>query len=67
MTNESKLYIDNLNSMRNVVANIKNMPDLDIDKLVPLTEEGLKARNNCLERISVIENKLGINTESEQS
>jgi hypothetical protein len=64
MTNESKIYIENLNTMRDVVSKIKNMQDPDVDQLVPLTERGLEARKQCLSRIESVEKALGINSET---
>lgn len=64
MTNESQTYLESLNAMRNVVAEMKNMQDPDVDKLVPLTEKGLNARNNCIQRIEMVEKALGLNEES---
>jgi hypothetical protein len=66
MTNESKVYLENLNIMRDVVSQVRNMQEPDVDQLVPLTEQGLKARKHCLERIDAVERSLGINIEKEQ-
>lgn len=63
MTEQSQTYIENLNTMRNVVSQIQNMTDPDVDQLVPLTEQGLQARKICLGRIESVEKALGINSE----
>jgi hypothetical protein len=66
MTEESKIYLENLNAMRSVVTEMKSMQDPDVDKLVPLTEKGLAARNNCLQRIEFVEKSLGLSEGNSQ-
>lgn len=66
MTNESEIYLQNRNKLKEVVSKIKNMDTFNVDELIPLTSQGLEAIQVCMSRIDAVEQQLDLSLKNIQ-